>query len=251
MADIPAIDGLTDASDARVLLLQGERQVQAPVLAIGLQPLDATLTALAGLNSTAGIVVQTAADTFTKRTIQGTAPITVTNGDGVAGDPTISLGFTLTAEVASTSGTSIDFTGIPSWVRRITIMLVGVSTNGTSNLICQIGDSGGIETSGYLGAASVLSAAAVSTANFTASWGIGNGLSAAANVIHGAVNLYLQDASDNTWVCSSALSLSNNTAQVIASGSKATSATLDRVRITTVGGVDTFDAGVISVQYSL
>lgn len=151
-------------------------------------------------------------------------------------------------QVASTSGTSIDFTGIPSGTRRICIHFSGVSTSGTSNIAIQWGDSGGIETTGYLGAVTTIATATPSSANATGSAAVTNAI-AAASVIHGTVTLMLMNTATFTWSLTSILGLSNAATTHYAAYVKSTSAELDRVRITTVGGSDTFDAGAINITY--
>jgi len=147
--------------------------------------------------------------------------------------------------VASTSGTSIDFTGIPSWVKRITVMFNGVSTNGTSSLLIQLGDSGGIENTGYLGCGLYISTGG-STSAFTTGFGI-NTL-AQVTTLYGSMIISLVDSSTNTWVEQGNFS-STNSIGCYSSGAKPLSATLDRVRITTVNGTDTFDAGSINILF--
>lgn len=156
---------------------------------------------------------------------------------------------TLTSGTAvAASGTAVDFTGIPAWAKRIVINFAEVSTNGTSNWLFQIGDSGGIETSGYLGAGTILeNAAAISGANFTAGFGIP--FANAANSASGSIVLSLTNSINFLWAASGVFSLSNVAATVGIAGSKALSAALDRVRITTAAGVDTFDTGTINILY--
>lgn len=149
--------------------------------------------------------------------------------------------------VASTSGISIDFTGIPAGTKTIIITFTGVSTNGTSIPIVQIGDSGGIETTGYLGSASGLGAG-VTTTSFTTGFPVAADTLASA-VRHGSITLSLLNSSTNTWVASGSNGRSDVSRTDVYGSSKSTSTTLDRVRITTVGGTDTFDAGSINIQY--
>ena len=151
--------------------------------------------------------------------------------------------------VASTSGTSIDFTSIPSWVKRITVMLNAISTNGTSPPQIQIGD-GSIQTSGYTGTnAAFLSGAAYSAANFTTGFGIGQSTSYwnSSVTVSGMVTLCL--ISSNIWVASGVLGRTDSASMYWTGGNKTLTNALDRVRITTVNGTDTFDAGSINLLW--
>lgn len=151
--------------------------------------------------------------------------------------------FTLAAEQATTSGTSIDFTGIPAGTKRITVMFVGVSTNLTSLVMVQLGDSGGVETTGYLGSVSGGAGVVFSSGFLLENTGI------ATSTRHGAMTLTLEDSTDNTWACMFAVGRSDTSTASSGGGTKALSATLDRIRLTTVGGTDTFDAGAMSISY--
>jgi hypothetical protein len=143
---------------------------------------------------------------------------------------------------ASTSGTAVDFTSIPSWVKRITVQLVGVSTNGTGSLMLRLGDAGGVETSGYLSGAQVSATLGERTDGFI----LTNNF-VAANACHGQAILTLQDASAFTWACTSNVYIAG-TGVYAGAGTKSLSATLDRIRVDNLSG-DTFDAGSINILY--
>jgi len=154
----------------------------------------------------------------------------------------------LGTQVATTSGTAITFSSIPDGVRRINIMFSGVSTSGTSNVMIQVGDSGGVEATGYLGSASTITTATPATAAFTTGYGV-TATTIAGMIIHGKATLTLMNSSTNTWACVSQVGHSNATTFSMGAGVKSLSATLDRVVVTTVGGSDTFDAGTINISY--
>lgn len=163
-----------------------------------------------------------------------------------AGTTEFAAAITSGTEVASTSGTSIDFTGIPSYVKRITVMFDQVSTNGTSAFLVQLGDSGGIETTGYVGSGSNIGTGNTGITGSTAGF-ILMAAAVAANDYVGSI--IIDKITSNSWVSVGTLSRSSNNAISSSAGSKSLSDTLTQVRITTVNGTDTFDAGSINILY--
>lgn len=143
---------------------------------------------------------------------------------------------------ASTSGTSIDFTGIPSWVKRITILFSGVSLSSTADILVQLGDSGGFETTGYISSGSATGTGAAISNSTT---GMIIRSAAAASITSGIMTL--QNISGNSWVASFA-GKQSSTASSYGGGDKTLSDTLTQVRITTTS-TDTFDAGTINIMY--
>jgi hypothetical protein len=155
----------------------------------------------------------------------------------------LSQPLTLATAVNSTSGTSIDFTGIPSWVDKITIMFNRVSTNASSALLIQIG-SGSITNTGYVSQRWSTAGSGVVTSGFDVGSTAG-----AANSLSGMILLNL--VSGNLWVSNSNLNYTNTTSTgwVSSGSSSALSGALDRVRITTVAGTHVFDDGTINILY--
>ena len=154
----------------------------------------------------------------------------------------------LSTSQATTSGTAITFSSIPAGVRRICIHFSGVSTSGTNDLIIQIGDAGGVETSGYLGSTSTITTATPATDTPTSGFGI-TATTVAGMILHGSATLTLMNATAFTWSCTSLLGHSNAATFSMGAGVKSLTAELDRVVITTLAGSETFDAGAINITY--
>jgi len=144
------------------------------------------------------------------------------------------------------SGAFVEFPGIPSWAKRITVMFNGISTSGSSQLRFQIGSSGGVETSGYLGTCSQIGVGAATALMPTGGFEIYSG--AAGNIVSGTAVFSL--LSGSTWVFTFlGASTAGSTLTFTSGGTKTITGILDRVRITTANGTDTFDAGTINIMW--
>lgn len=137
----------------------------------------------------------------------------------------------------STSGTYIDFTGIPSWAKRITVMFNGVSTSGSSPYIIQVGN-GSIVTTGYTSIAFALT----NTTGFYANTNLSASVFSSGFIV-------LSNLGNSVWVESGVVGATGGNTPTSSSGSISLAGTLDRIRVTTVNGTDTFDAGSIGLIY--
>jgi hypothetical protein len=164
-------------------------------------------------------------------------PLTLSGTSGVLDN---SGAFVRGTAVASTSGTSIDFTGIPSWVKRITVMFSGVSTNGGSTYLIQIGTGGTPTTSGYTSNSNFGGAQTSSTNGFIIF------INNASYITSGTVTI--TNLTSNTWTCSGVVGVASTTT-VSTGGAVSLGGVLNIVRITTTNGTDTFDAGSINILY--
>lgn len=170
-------------------------------------------------------------------TIDGSAGVTTNSG-------AVYNGLQTATAQASTSGTSIDFTSIPSWVKRITVMFSGVSTNGTLALQIQLG-AGSITSTGYISTS--INTTTGGTTSITSGFLIIQN-SAATDILYGSV--VINTLGSNIWTETGLLQQSTSSRLSASAGGVTLAGTLDRVRITTVSpSTDTFDAGSINIMY--
>ena len=175
--------------------------------------------------------------------------ITLPDGTGTVAVNGVSGVLVSGTAITLTNQTAPEFTGIPSWVKRITVMFSGVSTSGASLIQAQIG-SGSFLTSGYTSNASIAGGGAAG-AGYTSTSGFlcDAGASGASSTRSGTITLV--NISGDNWVQSFMLGTQVGVSSYMLGGGGAVtlSGTLDRVRITTVNGTDTFDAGTINILY--
>ena len=146
--------------------------------------------------------------------------------------------------VTLTNQTLVEFTGIPSGIKRITLIISRVSTNGNSIPLIRIGN-GSVATSGYAGSASSMGTV-VDTGNYTTGF-FWSTVHASSSIYHGLFTL--TNTTGNIWTCTGGVGASNTLGNSLTYGTITLTSSLDRVRLTTVNGINQFDAGTVNIMW--
>lgn len=228
LASPPAIGG-TAASTGRFTTCTATTQFSGP---------GTGLTGTAASLSIGG----NAATATTATSISGTVAI----ANGGTGQTTASAAVAALAPIqvsaaATLSGTSTDITGIPANVSRVELMINGLSTSGTSYIKILMGTGSGFESSGYLGGCQTTG---IATPNFSTEIQIAK---AAGNVFY--VKVTLLKSAANVFHISIVGALSSSGSAILGGGYKSLAAALTQLRITTLGGTDTFTAGTATITW--
>lgn len=220
---------------------------------------NAASTTANGIAGTANTALTTAqAAETTANGIAGTANTALANSTAAVATANAAARLVISTAVNPTSGTSVPFTSIPSWAKRITVNLVNISTNGTSAEVIQIGDSSGYATTGYEAVCTFVAAALPSGQSggvFTSQGFVlmGQTATTASNQISGRVVLDLVGTTGGLtyWACSGVIGRQDGGTyfQKFVAGHKGLSGTLDRIQLTTITGSASFDGGLVNIIY--
>ncbi len=178
--------------------------------------------------------------TISSPAVSGTTILTLPTSSGTITVAGVNSNIVSSTAQATTSGTSKDFTSIPSWVKRVTVIFDSTSLSGGASILVQIG-SGSVTTSGY-----VSSSTTGSSYSSTSGYIVGG--ATASNTFNGLMTI-IALGSSNVYVESLVSTNSGSGGVSTGGGRVALGGTLDRVRITSTNGTDTFDAGSVNIMY--
>ena len=220
-------------------------------ISTGVSGLGTSVATFLATPSSANLAAALTDETGSGAAVFAISPILATPALGTPSSGVLSscTGYPAFVSLGSTnlSGTSTTVAGIPSTAKVITVIINGLSSNGTSNPIIQFGVSSTPETSGYAGTFSLFQ---TTVGYSTMSAGILCVAGGSASYVSSGIIQIFKPESSNTWWATGNGFVASNSVTFQTFGSKALSGVLDSLVFTMTNGTDSFDAGSVVVVYA-